>query len=131
MRNPLVWAALLALLFSVGSFWWMHWRRGKLRVSAPRSYAVVGQKDRLYILAPFVFYNDGAAPIIVETLRRIIDNQVDRPLTFQATLTKLGTSEGRGFAFQFPVPGRQAVSLICEFQRQPGGRRTRSCWTAR
>ncbi len=35
-------------------------------------------------------------------------------------MKKLGTDEDRTFATQFPVRGREAVLLICEFQRRPG-----------
>ncbi len=43
-----------------------------------------------------------------------------RPLFFNATLERLLKDEGRAFATQFPVRGREAVSLICEFQRVSG-----------
>ena len=71
---------------------------------------------------PFVFFNDGPLPIIVQTLRVLFLNEEKaRPLNFIATVQKLGKDEDRAFAIQFTIRGREAVLLICEFQREPGG----------
>ena len=123
MNDPALIISILALLFTVFSFWWMNWRKGKLHVGSPRSFAAFGSMDRKMVLEfPFVFFNDGPTPIIVQNLRLIFcEEQPPRPLNFIATVKKLGTDEGRTFATQFPVRGREAVLLICEFQREPGG----------
>lgn len=115
--------SILALLFTVFSFWWMNWRVGKLRVCAPRTYAAFNSLERQMILEfPFVFFNDGPMPIIVQNLRLVFSGETQpRPLNFIAIVKKLGTDEDRSFATQFPVRGREAVLLICEFQREPGG----------
>ena len=115
--------SILALLFTVFSFWWMNWRTGKLSVGPPRTYAALGSLERQMILEfPFVFFNDGPMPIIVQNLRLVFPiEEGSRPLVFIATVKKLGSDEDRSFATQFPVRGREAVSLICEFQREPGG----------
>ncbi len=101
----------------------MHWRRGNLVVGIPRSYAARGsQAENLLITLPLVFFNDGAAAIVVQNLQLLLldEGANARPLFFNATLEKLLKDEGRAFATQFPVLGREAVSLICEFQRSPG-----------
>ena len=60
-------AALListfALFFTIFSFWWMNWRKGKIIVGPPRSFAATskGENDQLVVQLPFVFYNEGAA----------------------------------------------------------------------
>jgi hypothetical protein len=113
----------LALLFTIFSFWWMNWRRGKLIVVEPRSYAARGsQSESLIITIPIVFYNNGAAAIVVQNLRLLLldEGHDTTPLFFNATIDKLLSDEGRAFATQFPVRGREAVKLICEFQRSPG-----------
>ena len=38
-----------------------------------------------------------------------------------ATVKEVGNHQNRAFATQFPVRGREALLLICEFQREPGG----------
>jgi hypothetical protein len=113
----------LALLFTVFSFWWMNWRTGKLRVGAPRTYAAIGSlAGKMVLEFPFVFFNDGPMPIIVQNLRLVFsDEREPRPLSFIATVKKLGSDEGRSFATQFPVRGREATLMICEFQGEPGG----------
>ena len=115
--------SILALFFTVFSFWWMNWRNGKLHVGTPRSYAAFGSLEAKMILEfPFVFFNDGPTPIIVQNLRLVFsDEKQTRPLTFMATVKEIGNHQNRAFATQFPVRGREALLLICEFQREPGG----------
>ena len=122
MFNSALIISILALLFTVFSFWWMNWRKGKLHVNTPRSYAVFGSVEGKMVLEfPFVFFNDGPMPIIIQNLRIIIiDEESPHPLLFMATVRKLGTDEDRALATQFPVRGREALLLVCEFQRQPG-----------
>ncbi len=114
--------SILALLFTVFSFWWMNWRTGKLHVGSPRTFAAFGsQEGRMVLEFPFVFFNDGPIPIFVQNLRLLfLQEPQPRPLNFIATVKKLGKDEDRAFATQFPVHGREAILLICEFQREPG-----------
>lgn len=109
----------LALSFTILSFWWMNWRRGNLIVGEPRSYAAKGsQDDYLSIAIPLVFYNDGVAPIIVQNLRLLLNEEADAPLSFIATFENLLGGE-RWLATQLPIRGREAIKLVCEFKRQP------------
>ena len=123
MNYAAVTISILALAFTVFSFYWMNWRRGKLLISPPRTYAAIGsQSGKLVIDLPLVFFNNGPIPIVVQNLRLLFpeDKLYVQPLRFIATVEKIGTKEGRGFATQFPVRGREAVKMICEFQREPG-----------
>ncbi|WP_127908171.1 hypothetical protein [Aeromonas hydrophila] len=67
-----------ALLFTVFSFWWMSWRRGKLNCG-PINYLYMGtmtesshergvQKIKA-IGIPLILWNSGASPLIVHKLR--------------------------------------------------------------
>jgi hypothetical protein len=120
--QPALVISVLALLFTVFSFWWMNWRRGRLHVGEPRSYAAFGSNEgKLVIEIPLIFFNSGPIPRIVRNLRLVpLSGDVNDPLVFTATVEKLGTDEGRTFATQIPVRGREAQLLICEFQRSPG-----------
>ena len=111
-----------ALLFAIGSFWWMHWRKGRLYVSPSRSYAAHGSEDGPLVLKlPLVLFNSGALPIVVQNLRvHISQNSSSATLNFIATSPSLSNNEGRELAVQFPVLGRKAVSNYFEFQRRPG-----------
>ncbi len=75
------------------AFWWMNWRRGKLIVGKPRSYAARGSlTENLIITFPLVFFNDGAAAIVVQNLRLLLldEGSNTRPLFFNATLERRG-----------------------------------------
>ncbi|MFQ5857385.1 MAG: hypothetical protein ACE5LU_17400 [Anaerolineae bacterium] len=87
MNNPALIISILALLFTVFSFWWMNWRKGKLHVGSPRGFAAFGSMERKMVLEfPFVFFNDGPIPIIVQSLRlTLLEEQTPRPLNFIAT----------------------------------------------
>lgn len=113
--------SVLALVFTVASFWWMNWRPGRLRIGLPRSYAAVGSATgRVLVQVPFVFFNGGATPVIVQNLRLRIEGG-GAPLAFNAIVDSIGTDAGRRFATQFPVRQQEALTLICEFQRDGGG----------
>jgi hypothetical protein len=121
MSQPALFISLMALLFTVFSFWWMNWRPGKLRVGRPRSYAAIGSDSgNVMVELPLVFFNRGATPILVHNLRLRIEGG-GKPLAFNAVVDKIGTDVGRRFAIQFPVRQQEALSLICEFQRGGGG----------
>lgn len=115
--------SLLALLFTVLSFWWMNWRNGKLHVWPPRSFAAKGSDtDKLVIQLPLVLFNDGPTPIVVRNLRLVLtDAGSDKPLSFQATVQELASDTARQWATAFPVRGREMLQIICQFQRLPGG----------
>jgi hypothetical protein len=101
----------------------MNWRTGKLKIGPPRAFAAIGSlTGKMVVELPFVFFNDGPMPIVIQNLRLVFSTEIQsKPLTFVATVKKLGSDEDRSFATQFPVRGREALLLICEFQRQPGG----------
>jgi len=115
--------ALTALLWAIGQFWWMHWHKGEITLGAPRSYAAIAHQkdDFLLVRLPLVFYNAGAAAIVVQNLRLGLEqNGRKSPLLhFNQTVSKLDVEQEGDWATQFPVRGREAVPLICEFLRKP------------
>jgi len=115
--------SVLALALSGFPFWWHNWRPGKVRVGTPHTYAGHTAADQLLLEFPFVFFNEGAETVIVDNLRVRLPEQNGEPLTFVATVERLGTDTGRAFATPFFVGPGQAVRMICEFQRNPGGSR--------
>ncbi len=137
-QNAGVLVGSASLLFAVLSFHRLNLRRGKLRVGPPRSFEI-GQmstgtrsQQRIILRIPLVLFNDGAIPIIVQNLQLVFLDKVSdhelHPLRFWGTIKHLtiqdkGSNEEtqeRRLAYQFPVKGREAVSIICEFWGQPG-----------
>lgn len=125
MNLAAIFISMLALLFAVASFYWMNWRTGNLHVSRPRSYSALGSKEgRLILYLPFVFFNDGPTPIVVQNLRVEFQEEMQlQPLTFTDVVKEVDPRNNQGsrsVATQFPVRGREAVLMVCEFQREPG-----------
>lgn len=116
--EPTLIISILALLFTIFSFWWMNWRKGKLIVGAPRSFATCSDNSK-YILFhfPFVFYNKGAASQIIQNLRLVfyVENDDPKILYFNSTIDDLGVKEDSKWARQFAIEGRKSYSHIFEF----------------
>ena len=114
--------SILALFFTIFSFWWMNWRKGKLNIYPPRTYAGIGSKDKtLVLIFPFVFFNNGPLPFVVRNLRIVFtDENLHIPMVFFSTIPELGKYGNQSLATPFPVKGREAFSLICKFHRTPG-----------
>jgi len=142
--TPSVTIAVLALLFTVGSFCWIQVRRGRLIVYPPSTYAGSSGSQKLVLILPLVFYNPAPAPIVVLGLRLKIesrttskrkaneasptvgsaDEQVLPALVYwHATNSVLynPTNSGgwRVFASPFAVDGRRAAEKFIEFQWNP------------
>jgi hypothetical protein len=120
---PALLIGILALVFTIFSFWWMNWRKGKLIVGPPRSYALVapGEKE-LLIELPLIFYNNGAATQVIQNLRlKLEQNNKSTILNFNNTESDLGSSDSnRQWARQFAIEGRKAHSNIFAFNRKHG-----------
>lgn len=118
--DPSSWAAvaiaLLALAFTVGSFWWLHARLGRVRLAGtPRNYALHFDNERLTLTVPLLFVNDGPTPIVILDLR-LKEEATGFVGRFEATLDEVYGDKGRAFATGFVVGGDQARLLICQFQ---------------
>jgi hypothetical protein len=119
--------ALCALGFTLFSFYWMNWRRGRLWVVKPRSFSVLrpiqrpNTPDPIAIALPLVLVNTGARPVVVQNLRLVIPELGGQefPFILQALKSKLALKADRELAVQFPVRSREAVSIIGEFYRVP------------
>lgn len=104
---------VLALVFTLASFWWIWLRRGRLHSPAPLAYASA-ITQQLRIRFPLVLHNTGATPIIVENLRMLIDGQDLEWLTIRRTL-RPQPDDTIDFPAPFVVAGREALQLFAEF----------------
>jgi hypothetical protein len=117
---PVVIVASCALLFTIGSFWWINVRRGRLRTYPPASFAASLTSKKLIMCLPIVLYNTGAAPLVVLMLRlRFVEASADaRPVPWQNTRDKLPPDQTeKSLAASFAVPGRTACQLFLEFSQ--------------
>jgi hypothetical protein len=122
---PPVIISAAALLFTVAGFWWLNWRRGKLQVAGPQTYAAHVGADKMTLLFPLVFYNTGPTAYVVRDLRlRFLDEPDGQPLDWERVRDGIQPSETPGLqlAAAFPVPGGAAIQMFCEFDRRPPGR---------
>lgn len=136
--------AILALLFTVTSFWWIQARRGRLQTFPPLSYAGAFTEQDVIVSLPLVLHNTGPAPIVVLDFRLRIDKteqqfastegggqHPERALLpfylswrgVQMQLEPAGELRGerhgeRHMPSPFPVEGRRAVERFIEFGRK-------------
>lgn len=115
---PAVIVALCALVFTISSFWWLNARQGKLRCFSPHSFSAVVTNERVRLLFPFVFYNTGAKPIVIQNMRLDFprDPTVGR---FEWLVTRSQVDPNYAEKPQLPavfyVDGRSAIQVFAEF----------------
>ncbi len=114
--SPAIVISVLALAFTVASFWWLHARPGKLFATAPQQYGSQIHDGTLLIRVPTVLFNTGVQPIIVQTFRlRFID--VNRSHLQWVHICDDLMSPNLQFRKAFVVKGRDARELILQFQQ--------------
>jgi hypothetical protein len=110
--------AVLALMFTIGSFWWLQARQGRLRSYPPLSFAFGGNQKLALIRLPLVLYNSGAKPIIVQDLRLSFPEQPGvTPLPWRSLRSQLrpAAEDSLKLPAAFSVPGRTAQQHFIEF----------------
>ncbi len=110
----------LALIFTVGSFWWIQVRRGHLKGYAPHSFAAfVNGASTLFLRFPVVIYNTGAIPIIVLDLRLRFPDvpRALTPLRWRTSRSQLtpAPNDGEAYPGAFAIAGRSAEQRFIEF----------------
>ncbi len=112
--------AAIGLVFTVASFWFMNVRRAALRSSFPRVFAASQQSGNLRILLPVVAFNPGPAAILVQDLRLSIGagkGEIRLPhVRTYSMMDPIAKKNDVDWAVNFPVSGRQAELMYCEFQ---------------
>lgn len=124
--TPSVATSVLALLFTVASFWLIQVRRGRLRIDTGHTLSGALLSDKSIIYLPLVFQNPAPAALVVADLRLVLEQLPSSPAAsyLPARLFWIAshaavypeTGKHRDYAFPFPVEGRKAVSKVIEFQ---------------
>ncbi|SRR6266487_6108771 len=116
---PSVAIAFVALVFAVGSFWWLNARQGKLKSFEPHTFAACVTPNTLRLRFPSVLYNTGAKPIVVQDMRLSLrsESRWNVPLPWTTTRSQLmpASDDGHAFPAVFSVPGRTAQQMFTEF----------------
>jgi hypothetical protein len=120
--------SLLALGFTVASFWWIQVRRGRLHAYTGYVFTAAIAQHKTVIYIPMVFHNPAPAPQAVVDLRlRIEDGAAgaDRAalplgLFWIATHTTIypDSNNRRTYASPFAVEGRKNLEKVVEFQAE-------------
>jgi hypothetical protein len=111
--------SIIGLLFTAGSFWWLHAREGSITATRPRAYAFVRSGDTLRLRFPFSFFNDGAKALLVPDLRVVLEDEQGQPaLRWATTRGRLRPESDDGFAYPVPfsIAGRSTAKVIAEFE---------------
>jgi hypothetical protein len=109
---PIV-VAVLALLFTVVSFWWLHARKGSLKFYEPQSFATCVMPHLAVIRLPLIIYNSGARPLVVQDMRLCFPKEPKSgvPLAWRSTRQQLKPVEGdvQSLPAGFSVPGTRCL----------------------
>lgn len=104
--------SVLALFFTLASFWWLHARRGSLVAASPETYAFV---DGFRLRFPIALFNDGAIPLLVTDLQVVVSDFGAIPWTTTRSQLRPESVDEPAFPTPFAVGGRDTRELIVEF----------------
>lgn len=113
--------SILALAFTVTSFWWLHARPGRLIGAEPDSFAMGVTHERSAFRFPVVVYNKGARTRVVESLRLVVADCGGLPIEWKTTRKSLYPLDDDVLDFRsaFAVDGRKTTAIFAEFGETP------------
>jgi hypothetical protein len=126
--TPSVAVAVMALFVTIGSFWWIQVRRGRLQCYTSHVYTGCFGPKKLVFILPLVLHNPAPAPLVVVDLRlrvNVLGNRRNKdfaelPIDLRWIASHSAVypkNETRTFAAPFAVDGRKAVEKYIEFQQ--------------
>lgn len=115
-----VFIACLALLFTVGSFYWLQARKGRLRLYPVVTFSGYMDSARMILRLPVIIYNSGARPRVVTALRLVaLDDNGSRVVmecqSFRKTISP-ETGDREDSAHAYAIAGRQVSTKHAQFQ---------------
>lgn len=110
--------AVLALFFTIFSFWWLQARKGGVKGFEPPTYAGAASAKEFRLRLPVVLYNSGARTRVVCGVRLAIDTGLTETvlswMTFRTTI-KPDTNDVVDFPSPYVIAGRAAELRFIEF----------------
>lgn len=107
-----------ALAFTVGSFYWLQARRGRLKVYPVSTFGGAAADPTFLLRLPIMIFNSGAKPRVVTSLRLRFEGEESALLechTFRKSLDpKPGDTED--YFYPYVVPGRDIVTKLAHFR---------------
>jgi hypothetical protein len=109
--------ACLALAFTIGSFWWLNARQGRIKTFEPHSFAAAALPTQSKVRFPLVLYNTGAKPIIVQNMQLWFTGTPSTILPWSTTRSQLmpAADDEPALPAAFSIPGRTAQQKFIEF----------------
>ncbi len=108
--------SIMALIFTVGSFWWLNARRGALRTYEPTTWAAHVGQDNSRLRLPLVLHNTGAAALVVIGLRlRFTEGGELMPWEWTRTQVNPKDNDIKDVTAPFSIPGGGTRELVAEF----------------
>jgi hypothetical protein len=118
MTAPVV-ISVLALLFTVASFWWLQAYRGRLSCFPVQTFSGYLDQHKAALRFPLCIYNSGAVPLVVTDLRLRLLPPVgeDVRMHFRTIRRSIRTDEDdwADFAHAYSVAGRSVDTRMVEF----------------
>lgn len=120
LLTPSVIVSVISLFFTIGSFWWLFARRGKLVVYEPHSFsALVSTSLVLFLRFPLVLESTGPRSIIIQNMRLSFPDEPNSTLALPWRSTrrslKVDPSDDHQYPSAFAIPGRSADTHFIEF----------------
>src|SRR4030095_13763081 len=115
----------LALVVTIGFFWTLNARQGRLKSFEPHSFAFVIEPLTLIALVrlPLVPYNTGAKPIIVQNIRLSFPKEAQRvsPMPWRTARSQIKPegSEDHALPAVFSISGRAARASAAAYAPRP------------
>lgn len=108
----------LALLFTVGSFYWLQARKGRLKLYPVTTFSGAAAEPSFFLRVPIVIYNSGAKPRVVSGIRLRFRRDPSVLLECHTFRSSVDPREGdtEDFAHPYVVPGRNVVTKIAHFR---------------
>lgn len=123
MTFAAIFISLLALVFTVSSFWWLHVRQGPVITWPPSTWAAHIGQDRSALRLPLAIYNTGAAPRVLLRIRLhfLVSGEL---LDWEWTRTQVDPEKDdvQDVRKAFAIPGRTVYEFVPEFTGQFPGR---------
>ena len=108
--------SVMALWFTVVSFWWLHARPGEAADLQPTTWAAYVNRERSAIRLPLVLHNTGAATLVVTALRlRFVEGGELMAWEWTRTRVDPKADDIEDVTAPFSIPGREARELVAEF----------------